>query len=157
MSKQRVWIGIDPGASGALCIYKEDGEIALFDFAKGGIENYTSQLKSCIDLFQIEMIGLEKVHSMPGQGVKAMFSFGERYGELQGMLRALGLGYDLIRPQLWQKSCGIQPKSTKKDIAAVISRLYPSAELYSPQGGLKDGRADALGITHYLRKTYGIS
>jgi len=100
------------------------------------------------------MIGLEKVNAMPGQGVKSMFSFGERYGELQGMLQTLELGYVLVRPTEWQKACKVKPKSGKKGIHSVISKIYPKAELVGPRGGIIDGRCDALSIAHYLRGKY---
>lgn len=150
-----VWIGIDPGASGGMCVLTSDNNVEIGDYAKQGIVGYARALRDIMESdITIKMIAVEKVASMPAQGVKSVFSFGERYGELQGMLQTLGLGYDLVRPQLWQKACGVKPKSTKKDIAAVMNRLYPNAELYGPKGGVMDGRADALGIAHYLRKTY---
>lgn len=144
------WIGIDPGASGAMCFIFEDGATDFFDFKSGGIPQY-SNVGTYKD---IVMIGLEKVHAMPGQGVKSMFSFGQRLGELEGMLQTLKLGYDMIRPLEWQKVCGVKPKSGKKGIYEAISKLYPTAELLGPQGGIKDGRCDALGIAHYIRLKY---
>ena len=91
---------------------------------------------------------------MPSQGVRSVFSFGQRLGELEGMLQTLGLGYVMPRPQEWQKACGIKPKSGKKGTHEALSKIYPKAELLGPKGGINDGRCDALGIAHYLRGKY---
>lgn len=145
------WIGIDPGASGSLCILYENGVTQFVDFADAGLPGYIEINIASEDLI---MAAVEKVHSMPGQGVKSTFSFGQRLGELEGMLQTLGVGYELVRPQLWQKTCGVVPKSGKKGIQQTLSKIYPDALLTGPKGGIKDGRCDALGIAHYLRKTY---
>jgi hypothetical protein len=46
---------------------------------------------------------LEKVHSMPGQGVSSTFTFGENFGTLKGVLRALRIPTVLVNPKEWQK------------------------------------------------------
>lgn len=127
--------------------------MVFVDFKKSGLSGYVSYLEE-LDLIDIRMIAVEAVSSMPGQGVKSMFSFGQRYGELQGMLTTFKLGFDIIRPQQWQKTCHVKPKSGKQGVHEAISRLYPTAELTGPKGGLMDGRCDALGLAHYLRLTY---
>jgi hypothetical protein len=155
----KYWVGIDPGASGALCILYEDNTLEFVDFKSTGLKGYIHRLVSeiatpmGIDKLP-HMTAIEKVHSMPGQGVKSVFSFGQRLGELEGMLQTLDIGYDQVRPMAWQKACGVKPKSGKKGVHEVMSKIYPKAELLGPQGGIKDGRCDALGIAHALRKTY---
>jgi len=151
----KLWAGIDPGANGSMCLLYENGDTAFVDFKSNKLSGY-------IDCFEVliregllpSMIAIEAVSSMPGQGVKSMFSFGQRYGELQGMLSTFKLGFDIIRPQQWQKACHVVPKSGKKGVYETMSRLYPSAELSGPKGGILDGRCDALGLAHYLRITY---
>ena len=141
------YVGIDPGASGAMCLLFEDGTIEFYDFKKGGIRSYATILGAKTDIIAVEL-----VHSFSNQGVKSMFSFGQRLGELHGMLQTLDLPYVEVRPQAWQKACGVVPKSGKKGIHATISVLYPDASLVGPRGGLIDGRCDALGIAHYLKE-----
>ena len=92
-------ISIDPGASGSMCIMELTPSnsllcIKFIDFSSLGLIGYINELKS-IDYtkFNTPKIGIELVHSMHGQGVKSVFSFGQRLGELIGMLQALGLGY----------------------------------------------------------------
>lgn len=150
VANMKHWIGIDPGANGAMCILYEDNTAEFFDFKKVGIKGYRNDVLNT----ETVMVGLEKVHAMPGQGVKSMFSFGQRLGELEGMLATLDVGYVMPRPIEWQKACGIPAKSGKKGIHEVMSKTYPNAPLTGPKGGIMDGRCDALGIAHYLRGKY---
>lgn len=146
------WVAIDPGANGSLCRLYEDGSTFFIDFKKGGLHGYIDYLSALLSAKQqITAIAIEHVASMSGQGVKSMFSFGQRLGELEGMLLTFKLNYTKIRPQVWQKACQIVPKSGKKGTFQVMSNLYPNAELLGPKGGILDGRCDALGIAHYLR------
>ena len=145
-----VYIGIDPGAKGSMCLIS-NGKVVFKDF---DLKDYSSTLKAFLDTDEL-MVAIEKVHAMPGQGVSSSFSFGQRLGELEGMLTALQIPYELVAPRDWQKACGIPTKSDKKGIASVIQKLYPTAELYGNKGGLRDGRSDALGLAHFIRLKYG--
>ena len=153
-------ISIDPGATGAMCLMEVDNNVVkninFIDFKTDGLEGYINRLKM-IDSnnnTNIIQIGIESVHSMPKQGVSSTFTFGQRLGELVGMLKTLKLGYEAVTPVKWQRLVGIKPKSGKSGIYESISRLYPRAELKGPKGGILDGRCDALGIAHYLRIRY---
>lgn len=147
-----VYIGIDPGAKGSMCLIA-NGKVLFKDF---DLKEYSNTLKAFLDTDDTElMVAIEKVHAMPGQGVSSSFSFGQRLGELEGMLTALQIPYELVAPKDWQKACGIPAKSDKKGIASVIQKLYPTAELYGNKGGLRDGRSDALGLAHFIRLKYG--
>ena len=147
-----VYIGIDPGAKGSMCLIS-NGKVVFKDF---DLKDYSSTLKTFCNTNDTElMVAIEKVHAMPGQGVSSSFSFGQRLGELEGMLTALQIPYELVAPRDWQKACGIPTKSDKKGIASVIQKLYPTAELYGNKGGLRDGRSDALGLAHFIRLKYG--
>ena len=147
-----VYIGIDPGAKGSMCVIS-NGKVLFKDF---DLKEYSNTLKAFLDTDDTElMVAIEKVHAMPGQGVSSSFSFGQRLGELEGMLTALQIPYELVAPKDWQKACGIPAKSDKKGIASVMQKLYPTAELYGNKGGLRDGRSDALGLAHFIRLKYG--
>ena len=140
------YIGIDPGAFGAMAILSDTCQIK--EFKHEGIRGYAETLHSLGETGPFKLY-LEKVHSMPGQGVASMFSFGQRLGEIEGMLQTMNITYTTVRPQEWRKACGIPPKSTKVEVAGIIQQLHPDAPLYGPRGGLKDGVADAIGIAYY--------
>lgn len=152
MKKEKIYIGIDPGKNGALAIIRESKKVSLVDFDLKAYINLLSYFKKSYDMF----IGIEKVHAMPGEGVKSSFSFGERVGELKGILSTLDFDNNIewIQPQTWQKHINTDSNRGKKAIADSLLSLYPSADLYGPRGGLKDGRSDALGIANYIYQKY---
>ncbi len=72
--------------------------------------------------YEIKVMALEKVYSMPKQGVKGVFSFGMNFGVWQGILAALGTPYFLPGPRDWQK--GLIPASDGPDPKARIVLKY---------------------------------
>ena len=147
-----IYIGIDPGAKGCMCLIG-NGKLVFKDF---DLKEYSSTLKALSSPYDTEiMVAVEKVHAMTAQGDSSSYSFGQRLGEPEEILTALQIPYELVAPKDWQKACGIPAKSDKKGIASVMQKLYPTAELYGNKGGLRDGRSDALGLAHFIRLKYG--
>lgn len=104
----------------------------------------------------IKMVVLEKVHSMPGQGVASMFSFGQTYGMLQGIIRTLQLPMVLVPPQTWKK---VILEGTQKDKGAAIQynrQLYPTISLHATERCTTDhdGMAEALCMADYGRRIF---
>ena len=155
MKKEKIYIGIDPGKNGALAVIRESKGVSLVDFDLKAYINLLSYFKSSIKSYDM-FIGIERVHAMPGEGVKSSFSFGERVGELKGILSTLDFdnNTEWVQPQTWQKHINTDSNRGKKAIADSLLSLYPSADLYGPRGGLKDGRSDALGIANYIYQKY---
>ena len=149
-----IYVGIDPGASGGMCVITEDS-VNIYDFKEAQLNTYIPVLLQLLYTGQSITVAVEKVASMTGQGVKSMFSFGQRLGEIHGMLQTLGLDFIEVQPQKWQKHCGVVSKSGKPGIYTAISKLYPDAPLLGKRGGIMDGRCDALSIAHYLKETSG--
>lgn len=143
------YIGIDIGSKGALCWLHKDEELLFRDFDLRAYIALLQEVKGPV------IVAIEKVHAMPKQGVKSMFSFGQRLGEIEGVLLTLSIPYELVRPREWQKTLSMPTKTTKKSIADTLLKRYPNAELFSPRGALKDGRSDALGLAHYAKVKYG--
>lgn len=147
------FIGIDPGAKGAWAMLDAAGAIiALEDFPDGG-EVALCQQMAGYDL-QNARAALEFVHSMPKQGVASTFKFGTNYGVWRGILAALRVPFELVRPQLWKRDLVKPSDAAAKKSAEIISaaRLFPSASLFGPRGGAYDGRAEALLIAEWLRR-----
>lgn len=152
----KAWIGIDPGKSGCLCILKENDDVIFIDWPKtnSNLDLYVAVRKSLSGL-DIQKTALEKVSSMPGQGVRSMFSFGENNGSWKMLLAVLRLSYLDPTPQAWQK--GIVRKSdsanAKHRSYLAASRIFPQHidKLKGAKGGIKDGRCDALLIAYYVK------
>lgn len=115
--------GIDPGACGAIVSILEDHSLEWVRFRDFDQFNLSCfQLQEFFErLTNDGTIYLEKVHSMPGQGVSSVFTFGRMVGVVEGMMKQERLRYSLVSPQEWQNYLGlgnITGKSTFKNAAA---------------------------------------
>jgi hypothetical protein len=148
----RYYVGIDPGKTGAMAVIDEFGNVyETTDYIDG--PTCVALLEEWQMYYNIIHVGLELVHSMPKQGVSSSFKFGANYGRYQGILDGLHLPYTLITPQKWQ--AGVVPKRTgdsKKPSLTVARQMFPTAELHLVK---HHGRADALLIADYVRRSYG--
>jgi hypothetical protein len=160
-----IHIGIDPGLTGAVA------RIGHIDIVGSGPGYKTWDAPTARDgkhrvLLPVEMakilldavsgqeciIFIEKVHSMPRQGVASSFNFGEGYGLWQGLIVGLGLRFEKVTPQRWQKEMLAGMQGGKEASIIKAQELFPQAELDKKK---HHGRADALLIAEYGRRTYG--
>lgn len=145
----RVFVGIDPGASGGLVAIHENGDI--LNIAKtGGLTASERRLAITDAIFGHNYtVFLEAVHAMPKQGVSSTFKFGFDFGLWQGLLQPWG--YELVSPQKWQRAMGCLTGGDKGVSRAAAHRLWPGeAKL------LTNATADAALIAEYgRRKTLG--
>ena len=141
-------IGIDPGKSGSLAYIMDDGSVNVFQFDEG---LYNTALRGIADLGP-SVCCLEHVGAMPGQGVTSMFTFGQNFGFIQGLLTAHGIPYELVRPQKWKREFGIT--GDKNSSIAVCKRLFPDVSLLPTERCRKenDGMAEALLLAEYARR-----
>jgi crossover junction endodeoxyribonuclease RuvC len=144
-------LGIDPGLSGGIAIIS-GSQIELLETIP--TEKKTGFIKRQVDAQKLSNIlrvypdlvcYLEKVASRPGQGVGSVFSFGDTYGTIRGVLGALNIPTYYVSPQRWKKELKI---SSKED------SLKASFDLFS---GLKFKKkdhniAEALLIAYYGQK-----
>lgn len=147
-NKTIVTCGFDPGRDGAAAFLWGDEHLVV-PFDK---KTYIDVLKGFINReFEVKAI-VEHVGAMPGQGCVSMFNFGTSFGWLQGMLEALGVSYELVRPAKWKKefSC----TSDKNTSIEVAKRLFPGVSLKRTERCTKDhdGIAEALLMAEYARR-----
>lgn len=146
-----IWIGIDPGAKGAMALVgvKDGPEIIPFDQKR-----YIDRLW----MYQIDgydmICCIEAVHSISGQGIASSFKFGTSYGWLLGMLDSIGIPYQPITPQKWKKEFGLN--SDKATSIEVCKRLYPSVSLLRTDRSRKedDNLAEALLMATYAKRKF---
>lgn len=144
-----VYIGIDPGKTGALGVIG-DGGVRLIKFDERA---YIEELRS-IEARRA-VCCLEHVSAMPGNGAVSMFNFGCSFGWIQGVLQALGISFELIRPQKWKKEFGVT--KDKNTSISVCRRLFPEASLLPTPRCKKadDNMAEALLMAEYARRKLG--
>jgi hypothetical protein len=95
----------------------------------------------------------EQVHSMPGQGVRSMFTFGMWYGYVQGLLMPVAKETIYYAPQTWQrtvrKAFGLERNPT--DWRHLAEGLFPSQRhLFQRVKDHNTADAVMIGIAHLL-------
>ena len=166
-------LGIDPGVSGAVAVIQNKEVLEVHDLptlttlkttkTKSGklkkrneidIETFFILYKDLLRAWHPQLIVIEKVHAItkPGekkQGVSSMFSFGQTFGRIEGVIRTTGgIPIKYVSPQEWKKHHNLIKKG--KEAAVALCRLhYPTMATTFLKS--KDGRADAVLMAEYGR------
>ena len=156
-------IGIDPGNQGAIVISDPDANTrVIIDMPtlkpkkKGGeipdlelIIKFLDEKTTSDDLVVMETP--QKRPTILGSNVQANYLAGYYTALFVVLFRLRGMKYRLVPPKRWQLHYGISSEGgdTGKQAYCVASKLYPTAELRGPRGGIKDGRCDAILIMDY--------
>ena len=131
--------GIDPGVSGGIAVCNEYSRVSfkLKDATEADIAAFLSQ--------PANFAFIERVSSSPQMGVVSAFTFGRGYGLLRGLLIALKIPFEEVRPQVWQKAMGCLTKGDKNVSKARAQQLFPDLKI-------THSNADALLLAEYGRR-----
>lgn len=145
-----IWIGVDPGKKGGMAVIADDA-IAGIEVKPWDDDAFVSLVREMAAYKCVAAV--EKVGAMPGQGVTSMFSFGQSYGFILGVLTAFGIGYQLVPPTAWKREFGLLHTS-KQGSVEVAKRLFPGVNLMATGRSRKesDGMAEALLIAEWCRR-----
>lgn len=155
--------GIDPGLSGAACVFDAEAlkVLALLDMP---VEPWGS--KRHIDIKQLlgwtwqhrcDTCALERVQALPGMdaggvhsrgmGAASAFRFGMCYGEIRGAMIAAGLSVVDVPPQVWKELFELNRRD-KDDARLLAIQLHP--EVAGELKRKKDiGRAESILIARW--------
>lgn len=172
MSKNALYIGIDPGSSSGGIAYirtfigfpDEVTAVKIKDLTEKMtwelFENIMRETTMRAYVFCI----IENVHSMPGQGVSSSFKFGGNYYGLRMALIGNKIPFDECSPHKWQKYYGMKKKiiglaeekdGKRKNILESKTdwkrRLRQKAEQLFPEVKMINNIADALLIANYCK------
>lgn len=150
-------LGIDPGATGAIVLLRGDKlnvcdmPFVLIKRGKRMVKHTdAAMLAGIIKEYMPDHAWVEKVHSMPNQGVSSTFAFGRCVGVIEGVLAGLGIPMSFVTPQAWQKELKLIKKG-KGATRQRASELWPyKAKAFRLVK--HDGRADAAMIARYGRR-----
>lgn len=154
---QRVWIGIDPGASGGLAVIHED-PVEGVDFRSMFdslplVWNWIRHYGANTEMGYRSKAVVELVTGyVGGQGNtgSSQFTFGTNFGAVQMALTAAGIPYDLVHPNVWQKAVGVEP--IKGEVyEARKRRLKRRAEELFPQLRVTLRTCDALLLAYHCQ------
>lgn len=145
-----MYVGVDPGKKGAFAIISDDGKAHVDAWDE---ERFIYCIKRVSDRRVVAAV--EKVGAMPGQGVTSMFSFGQSYGFIMGVLRALGISYQLVPPAVWKREFGLL-RADKQASIETCKQLFPGVSLLPGEQCRKDsdGMAEALLIALYAQRKF---
>lgn len=144
-------MGIDPGQNGGLAVVGLDGKALVAMRYPGDTGLAASTVRAWNGCYVIRLCVLEKVASMPRQGVASTFKFGWNAGAWEGILAALQIPYVLVTPQKWMNAVfdsrgkGVDKKARSLELAR---RLHPDVDL---RHKADDGKAEALLMARYAR------
>lgn len=151
-----IFIGIDPGNTGAIAIVEMDGRLGAI--TKMPTEKHPANMTT-VDgwalhqMLQREahsttpLVAIERAQPMPRQGVKSVFTYGVGYGVLFGVVASLGLPLCTVRPQEWKKEYSLS--SDKKAAIDEACRLFPKLREI---GKVTHGMAEAALIAEWARR-----
>jgi crossover junction endodeoxyribonuclease RuvC len=162
--KRAAFIGVDPGLSGALAIVNGfDTHLRVEDMPTMTMMNGKRRIDMAALAALLEewrnwnrdralLATVEDVHSMPGQGVSSVFSFGFSAGALQQALASAEIPVKLVQPATWKALYGLRGgrdnKTASRDKA---TELYPRhAAMWARVKD--DGRAEAVLLANYGSK-----
>jgi len=150
-------VGIDPGATGYICVLSPDtGEATFFANKTQAYDLYHTLRPLVIE--RDPKIYIEDVHSLYGMSAKSNFQFGRNLGVSETIINCTGATLNYVTPKVWQAHIGaVLPKDIKKDRQKILKQLvaerckalYPDVVIHGKFGGLQDGKSDALMIAHY--------
>lgn len=150
-----MYIGIDPGLSGAAAVLAADGVlVALHDTpvltlrtSRGTRQEY--DVPGLVTLLapyagpQAHVV-LEESQAMPGQGARSMFTVGVGFGLFLGVLGALHLAHTRVRSAIWKRALGLGKDKEQARLRAM--QLFPGADLRHKKD---HGRAEALLLAYW--------
>jgi len=165
-----IYIGIDPGASGAIAAVDKDGLFIVCEdipIIQDGKSKAIDAHALCVMIRNITNLGIteskaavEHVHAMPverkgkdgkiiKQGATSIFNFGKSYGTILGVIGSLMLQRHDVPPQTWKRHHGLIGKDKEASRGLAI-KLFPIANLSRKKD---HGMAEALLIAKWLRDT----
>lgn len=163
---------IDPGLNGGIATLDADGvsAIAMPVIAASVIKRQRKQSKLKtegrgkreLDLDAIvhqvkgaDLMVIELVGSMPGQGVTSMFNFGKAYGCFFGIAAALDIPIHTVYSQTWKRDVLAGTEMDKDAAIAFCRKHYPDVELIPPRcRNPHDGIADAVCILEWAKRKF---
>lgn len=146
-------IAIDPGLSGGIAFQRDvqSAHAAPMPATEGDLVEF---LRALADDHSHTLAFVEEVGGYVGkaQPASSAFKFGRNFGFILGVLQAMRIRLEFVRPQRWQKSFALGSASGcasktewKNKLKACAQRLYPHLKPTL-------ATADALLILDYARR-----
>ena len=146
-----IYIGVDPGTTGAIAMLNPNGGIYLIwdlQFIDGVMQ---PTFKKLFDLLRLKVqhvrVYIEKQQPFPNTAAKSNFQAGRGYGALEGAFIAQDIELNYVLPRVWKKTLGLSPN--KEQSREMANELWPDAGLFNRK--MDHNRAEACLVAHYGR------
>ncbi len=151
----KTYIGIDPGKSGGICSI-EDNRLRANkcpDSVQGMAELFKDILQdtSPKDVF----LYIEKVWAMPHDGKSSIFTFGQNYGQWEGVIASFNIIPIYVTPSTWMRHHEVQKglkKQERKNILKQMAQEFINSNNYISyqwKGVATLATADAIMLAKY--------
>lgn len=149
-----IYIGIDPGKSGGIAMIDSSDPLLIKQSQATKMPETETDLFDLVKRLKSDncFCMLEKVHSMPAQGVKSVWTFAQNYGSIRMALIAARIPFETVTPQTWQKYLGIVKRGKEESKTKFKNRLKAKAQELFPELKITLAIADALLIAEYCRR-----
>lgn len=161
-------IGIDPGLHGAVAILGVRGvylglhdtptiHVPKIGARKAHSEYHAGAMAKLLEPYAEladTVVCIEESQAMPGQGLSSTWKTGYGFGIWVGVICALGMRHERIRPAKWKKSLGLTSDKEACRLRAI--QLFPCAPLARK---CDHDRAEALLLGWYAASVlcYGVA
>ena len=148
-----LFVGIDPGASGAIVGIQGRDMVTCFKMPKTEYD-----IMDCLGELQTEkevvpVVRLEWIHpAIQGVGKSSMSKLYGNYMQLRMALAASGLRWETARPQDWQQALGIPRRKKTENTTQWKNRLKARTLQLFPQEEVTLWNCDALLIATYCQR-----
>ncbi len=150
----RYYLGVDPGKKGGIAVLEDSGRVfdvlKMPDTKKDLWEAVQEVISTVYPHTPLSAL-VEKVHSMPDQGVASSFTFGRGYGWLEMAFTAASIPMEDVTPNAWQRGMKIPPRKDKSKTEHK-NLLKEKAQGLFPDVKVTLGVADALLIAEFHRR-----
>jgi hypothetical protein len=138
-----IYIGVDPGKSGALAAIDESSVVLDWIKCDSTDHDIAEWLRQWPPTSARAV--LEKVGATPQMGVTSAFTFGDSRGFLRGQLVAHRIAFEMVSPVKWQNAMECRTGGDKNISKAAAQRLWPAMKI-------THANADALLLAEWLRR-----
>lgn len=138
-----IYIGVDPGISGGVAACDNHGHFKAWGMPETEKDIY--QMFRDLGSAKNTCALIERVHSMPAQGIVSAFTFGKGYGGLRMAMVASFIPFEEVTSRVWQQALGCLSGGDKNVTKARAQQLFPNLKI-------THAIADALLICEYLRR-----
>lgn len=153
-----IWLGIDPGKTGAMVILFEDNSTEVYRVPtsnKGKDISWSLWARRwtmAIDLASPDAGVIESVGSMPKQGVSSTFKFGEALGFAHGIVSSTAsIPLHWPTPSVWKRKMGLigaDKDGSIEEAARLLPSLRPEITRKKDDGVAEAGLLALYGRLH---------